>query len=701
MQQDYPGKIIADQARLLYSNALPANITVIAGAMFLLVVLYEAVDHALLYGWAAFMITGALVRLRLYFQWKSRPGLAAPGTWINRYTLATLFIGLTWAAAPVFLLLLPDVFRQGLVLVMLLAMMSVAVPVLSVVMHAFYGYILPAAVLLPVALLQIDHTVAFILAVGCIIYEALVVSTARNTHRLLTQSLQLRMENAGLVSRLNQEVSERKQVQIELEKHQEQLEQHIADKTRALETTNRDLEKEIRERIQAEQEIERLAYYDALTNLPNRRLLLDQLQKIQSRAKRSGQFGALLFLDLDNFKGLNDSLGHAVGDVLLQMVAERLERRLRGDDVVARLGGDEFVTVLSDIGETREKAISHAQSVARQIQRTLSEKYYLEGHEHHTSACIGITLFNDCDDDAGELLKQADAAMYRAKSIGRNGLHFYSPEMQHAMKNRLQTEYDLRTAVERDQFEILYQPQIDAGGNVVGAEALLRWRHPARGFISPADFIPIAEESGIIIQVGEWVIFNACSQIETWIESGIMDTVRHVAVNISPRQFHQENFSRILRSTLDATDTDPSMLTLEVTEGVVLDRVDETIEVMTHLKEIGVGLSVDDFGTGYSSLSYLKRLPLDQLKIDKSFVDDIAIDGNARHIIEAIISMANHMQFNVIAEGVEEESQLRFLQNHGCHVYQGYYFSRPVTAPEFEELVRRSYGVPGALVRSG
>jgi len=700
MLQRHPGKVVADQARLLYSNALPANITVIAGAIIVCLAIGDTIEGALRYGWALLMVATALVRLKIYHARKTRVDSIAPEIWIRRYTLATTLLGLVWASATTFVYLQTDVFRQGLVLIMLLAMTSAAVPVLSVVMRAFYGYVLPTAVALPVVLLQIDHTVANILAAGCLIYALLVISTARNTNRLLTQSLQLRLENTDLVSQLNLEVSERKQVQVELEQYQAQLEKHIADKTRALEATNKDLEKEITERRQAEREIERLAYYDALTDLPNRRLLLDQLEKTQSRVQRSGQYGALLFLDLDNFKGLNDSLGHAVGDMLLQMVAERLARRLRGDDIVARLGGDEFVTVLSDIGKTREKAISHAQSVARQIQRALSDTYYLEGHEHHSSACVGITLFNDCSEAPGELLKQADAAMYRAKSEGRNGLHFYSPDMQNAMKHRLQTEYDLRTAVERDQFEIFYQPQVDIRGNVVGAEALLRWQHPARGFISPAEFIPVAEESGIIVQVGEWVIFKVCCQIGEWIASGIMDSVQHVAVNISPRQFHQENFLKVLRSTLDATETEPSMLTLEVTEGVVLDRGDETIERMTKLKEIGVGLSVDDFGTGYSSLSYLKRLPLDQLKIDKSFVDDIAVESNARHIIEAIISMANHMQFSVIAEGVEEESQLRFLQSHGCNVYQGYYFSRPVPASEFEALVRQSNSSTGALLRS-
>ncbi|MFT4241571.1 MAG: EAL domain-containing protein [Acidovorax sp.] len=443
---------------------------------------------------------------------------------------------------------------------------------------------------------------------------------------------------------------------------------------------------DLSQRKQAEDEIRYLAFYDPLTRLPNRRLLVDRLQQALAASARHQRSGALLMLDLDNFKTLNETQGHDKGDRLLLQVAHRLRASVHEDDTVARQGGDEFVVVLEDMGDSPEDAAARTEEAAQRILAALREPYTLDGEVHHSSLSMGIALFSGMRETAEELLKRADLAMYQAKSAGRDTLRFYDPQMQAAVSARAALELDMRAGLAQGQFELYYQPQVERGC-ITGAEALLRWRHPRDGFVSPAHFIPLAEETGLILPLGEWVLRAACEQLARWAQDPLLGRLS-LAVNVSPRQFHQSGFVAQVLAALAVTGADGRSLKLELTEGLLLADVEDTIQKMGQLRGYGVGFSLDDFGTGYSSLAYLKRLPLDQLKIDQSFVRDVLTDPNDAAIARTVVALGTSLGLRVIAEGVETEAQREFLERHQCHAWQGYLFSPPVPAAEFEELVR-------------
>nr|WP_233590008.1 EAL domain-containing protein [Acidovorax sp. FJL06] len=443
----------------------------------------------------------------------------------------------------------------------------------------------------------------------------------------------------------------------------------------------------------AEEEINTLAYYDPLTRLPNRRLLMDRLQQALATSARHHRSGALLMLDLDNFKTLNETRGHERGDTLLLQVAHRLRSCVHEDDTVARQGGDEFVVVLEDLGSSPEEAAARGEEMGQRILAALREPYLLDGDTHHSSLSMGITVFSGMHETADDLLKRADLALYQAKDAGRDTLRFYDPGMQAAVSARAALELDMRAGLAQGQFELYYQPQIDQG-RIIGAEALLRWRHPRDGFVSPAQFIPLAEETGLILPLGEWVLKTACQCLASWALQPELAPLS-LAVNVSPRQFHQSGFVAQVLAALAGAGTDGRQLKLEMTEGLLLEDVEDTIDKMGQLKGYGVGFSLDDFGTGYSSLSYLKRLPLDQLKIDQSFVRDVLTDPNDAAIARTVVALGTSLGLRVIAEGVETEAQREFLERNHCHAWQGYLLSPPVPVAEFEALVRSTNG-PGA-----
>ncbi len=433
-------------------------------------------------------------------------------------------------------------------------------------------------------------------------------------------------------------------------------------------------------------EVEQLAFYDALTNVPNRRLLMDRLQHALAASTRSGRCGALLFLDLDYFKTLNDTLGHDVGDLLLQQVAQRLTECIREEDTVARLGGDEFVIMLEDLAEQRPEAATLARRIGEKIQHRVNANYRLNTHTYHITSSIGAALFSGADQNAADLLRQADIAMYQVKSRGRNALCFFDPQMQAAISARTQLEDDLHAALLAGQFELYYQPQVELGRNVIGAEALIRWQHPLRGLVSPLDFIDIAEESELILLIGQWVLRTACEQLCAWQQDARYREL-HLCVNVSARQFHQRDFAAQLITVLHQSGAKPQLLKLELTESLVLGNVDETIVKMTQLRAMGVRFSVDNFGTGRSSLAFLTSLPLDQIKIDQSFVHSIGIKANDDVIVQTIIGMGRNLGLEVIAEGVETLAQQEFLARHGCVLYQGFLFGKPTPLAEFELLL--------------
>lgn len=442
---------------------------------------------------------------------------------------------------------------------------------------------------------------------------------------------------------------------------------------------------DITRRKAAEQEIEQLAYYDRLTELPNRQLLLDRIKKSLAATTRTCRPGALLFIDLDNFKTLNDTLGHERGDILLQQVAQRLNKHMRQSDTIARCGGDEFAVLLNDLKNNPIEAASQAKNVAQKILAIFTQPFQLAGYEHHCSPSIGVTIFNEQLLSADEVLKRADLAMYQAKASGKNTMRFFDPELQEVINARAEMEAGLRHALQEQQFILHYQPQVNFNGHVTGVEVLLRWIRPDHGLVPPLDFIPLAEETGLIVPIGYWVLETACAELVKWSKTPHTSRLT-ISVNVSARQFRQPDFVERLFKILDQTGANPYQLKLELTESLLIENIEDTVGKMSALKARGVGFSLDDFGTGYSSLAYLKMLPLDQLKIDRSFVRDVFIDPNDAAIARTIIALGNSLGLTVIAEGVEAEEQREFLANHGCHGFQGYLFSKPLPLDQLEHL---------------
>ena len=443
-------------------------------------------------------------------------------------------------------------------------------------------------------------------------------------------------------------------------------------------------------------EIEQLAFFDPLTDLPNRRLLMDRLQHALSTSARNGRSGALLFLDLDHFKTLNDTLGHEVGDQLLRQVAQRLKDCMRAQDTVARLGGDEFVVMLEDLADQPLEAAALTQRIGEKILAALNAPYALATQTYRSTCSVGAALFEATPISAAELLRQADIAMYQVKARGRNDLCFFDPQMQASITAHAQLEKDLQAALVNGEFTLYYQPQYqlaDAVAAVVGAEALIRWQHPLRGLVPPVEFIPVAEESELINQIGLWVLRSACQQLARW-QGDARTRQLHLAVNVSARQFRQADFVAQVSAVMRASSIKPQLLKLELTESLVLDNVDDTIAKMSELKDLGVRFSMDDFGTGQSSLSYLTRLPLNQLKIDQSFVRNIGVHPTDGVIVQTIIGMANNLGLGVIAEGVETPAQQAFLGLYGCTLYQGYLFGKPTPLAEFEALLGETLALP-------
>ena len=440
---------------------------------------------------------------------------------------------------------------------------------------------------------------------------------------------------------------------------------------------------DISARKASEEEIKQLAYYDPLTALPNRRMLMDRLQQVMATSSRNGKYGALLLLDLDNFKSLNDRLGHDMGDILLQQVAQRLVDCVREGDTVARQGGDEFIIMLEELSEHPEDAAAKAKTIAEKILFSLNQTYQLSCHTHRNTPSIGITLFVNHEHSVSTLIKRADIAMYEAKAAGRNTFCFFDQQMQKAVTKRAVLEEDLRFALANNQFELYFQRQERQDGSVIGAEVLLRWHHPERGTVMPDEFIPLAEEVGLIIPIGLWVLEATRAQLKLW---ECYPQTRHLqlAINVSTRQLHKSEFAEQVCAVLKNTAFNAVRLKLEFTESLVFDDIDDTIVKMEQLKAIGVSISMDDFGTGYSSLSYLSRLPFNQLKIDRVFVSNIGIKLADTAIVQTIIGMANNLGMDVIAEGVETEEQRAFLKLHGCLSYQGNLIGKPMPLAEFE-----------------
>lgn len=440
---------------------------------------------------------------------------------------------------------------------------------------------------------------------------------------------------------------------------------------------------DITERVLAEQQLAQMAHFDSLTGLPNRVLFQNRLHSALQLSRRYGHVVAVLFVDLDRFKLINDTFGHIAGDALLNEVAARLSGQLRESDTMARLGGDEFAVIVPQAKDFHDVVI-----VARKLIESLSRPIHIEGQEVFVTASIGIALQTQHTDDPDTLLRNADSAMYRAKALGRNNYQFFTAELGKSSAGQLKVETELRRALQRNEFILRYQPKVSCvTGQIIGVEALLRWQHPERGLVSPQDFVPLLEETGLIVQVGNWALKTACTQIQAWHASGLARL--SVAVNLSARQLYAPGVEDVIRQALLESGLDASFLEIEITESMLMQNVQQAIDTLFRLKSMGVRLSVDDFGTGYSSLSYLKRFPLDSVKVDRSFVQDITADADDASITRAVITMAHNLQLKVVAEGVETKGQLGMLISNKCDVIQGYYFSKPVSPEEIEDMVRQ------------
>ncbi|UUA73979.1 putative bifunctional diguanylate cyclase/phosphodiesterase [Cellvibrio sp. QJXJ] len=448
---------------------------------------------------------------------------------------------------------------------------------------------------------------------------------------------------------------------------------------------------DITERKNAQAKMEFMAHHDALTGLPNRLQLVERLEHELRRAERHGYYGAVLFIDLDQFKTINDSLGHPVGDRVLEVVAERLQQSVREEDLVARFSGDEFVVVLTVLDQDIETAALRAGEISEKIRAIISQPYLHDNMELRVTCSVGVVVYPDKNNSVHELLRYADTAMYQVKEKGRDSIEFFNEEMADKVSRQLTMEGDLHRALDEAQFKLYYQPKIDIQtGHVVGAEALLRWNHPIKGMVSPVDFIPVLETSGMIIDVGQWVLEDACKTLVAWKESGLWQTGMKLSINISPRQFRRDAFVDDVLAALDKYAIPENSLDMEITEGIVIQRVDDAIVTMTTLSNRGISFSLDDFGTGYSSISYLKRLPVSTLKIDQGFVRDIIEDRNDRVLVETIITMGRLLDMELVAEGVEEQEQLEILKSFGCNYYQGYLSSQAVPIDQFEVILARA-----------
>jgi diguanylate cyclase (GGDEF)-like protein/PAS domain S-box-containing protein len=437
--------------------------------------------------------------------------------------------------------------------------------------------------------------------------------------------------------------------------------------------------RDIRHLRAAEERVEYLAYYDTLTGLPNRNELAKRLDMEVSRVKRNQSHGALLFIDLDNFKYINDSMGHPAGDLVLQEMAQRLKAHLRGDDTVARLGGDEFIVILSGLSQDGREAVSHAREIANKIRDTIAMEFRIHETELQVTASIGISMITKDESSGHDLLRFADTAMYQAKREGRNRLEFFSESMGSDVERQLELENQLRRALREDQFQLYYQPLVNESKQVIGAEALIRWQHPELGLVSPAEFLDVLETSGQIVEVGDWVIETALKQMTLWVEQGLLNSDFLICINISPRQFRDKQFAENIHSQLERINVPTHNIIMEVTEHNIIHNIDDAIQRMQELIHRGISFSLDDFGTGYSSLAHLKNLPVSHIKIDRSFIEDICNDTGDQAMVASILALSKHLGLEVVAEGVEEQEQFELLKKFKCRYYQGFYFSRPLS----------------------
>ncbi len=616
----------SEQIRILFAAVPTSLLSILICSLVLCLVQWPVIDRTTLVAW--FCVTNLLsvARYVSYRQFRHGDrGRTVAGHWYRLAITTSAASGLTWGIGGFLLFPEHSAVHQMFLAFVVSGICAGAITTLSAILEACRAFVLLALLPVLVKIQLLDNELTLAMTGLTLLFMIMILVSAQRLNQTIVESLEVRLA-----------------------------------------------------REMAEQKVRYQAQFDALTDLPNRRLLLSTLRQEIAKADRHRRFGAVLFVDLDRFKAINDSLGHAVGDDLLVQVASRISARLREEDTVGRLGGDEFVVLLPEVGEDEDASGSHALQIADDIRLRFKQPFDIQGHEIHLTISIGVALY-PCGVTADDLLKYADVAMYQAKNAGRDTIRLFSRDMQEAVNQQREIEKGLRDALMRGEFELYFQPQYDASGRVIGAESLLRWNHPEHGVTTPGQFIEVAELTGLIVPIGEWILCSACTHLER------LPQPLTLAVNVSPRQFGDPDFVTEFERILAATGADPARLKFEITEGLAMANLEHTIETMRRLRELGVGFSIDDFGTGYSSLNYLHRLPVDELKIDQSFVRDISASAENAVIVDTIIVMAQQLKLAVVAEGIETEAELDYLRARRCDRFQGFFFSHPLPFERFLE----------------
>lgn len=665
--------------KILLSQARTAGIgNLIIGTLVYLSLVYMDVDSGYIILWFLALIFVAIVRMsmsqlyRLFSSEKTRTISC-----LRIYTLLSIALSLIWSLLPLMSLEGEGSLIHYLTFVVILGVISTSVATLSAWLPAFIGFVIPPMLALIWMLLHMQQQGNLLVTLACVIYLLVIIRLGKVVNYNQREMLELEVNNKALIDELHQEVGQRKEAHVQLEFHERQLEALVAKRSEALTKTNMELEQEIGERIKTERSLHHLANYDPLTELPNRHLLIDRIRMAIANATREGSMVAVLFFDLDRFKNINDTLGHAIGDQLLFKVATRLRHFLRDRDTLARNGGDEFVVLLTHIQDREGLG-----KLAIKLINLLTQPYIIDSHQIHVGASIGISTFPDDGEQPDILLRNADTAMYQAKQGGGDGFVYYDNSMLQQMRERLEMEGELRQALDNNEFFLVYQPQVDYrnGDDVVGLETLLRWNNPRLGLVSPVCFIPILEDSGLIFPVGEWIIEHVIRFIS---EGRAGDAT--VSVNLSAMQCRSKGLLQFIRTTIAEYQINPKSLEFEVTESLFVDNFNETIEFLDQLHSTGCSIALDDFGTGYTSMNYLIRLPIDTIKVDRSFITDIDSKENLQSIVRAIVSMSCSLGLDNVFEGVETEAEREAIsQLRDPVVIQGYFYSKPLTESELE-----------------
>ncbi len=670
-------------AQHLYKSAPAVNLAVISGAILTAAFYYQQAGKIILL-WVALICLIACIRIvisrHFFLQQKAGFDRLALNFWVNAYTISALACGLSWASLIFFIPTTISPVSISVMYLIFFALMAETITAMPVILRAYYAYTLPiflAAFLFP---FFTSSREMLYLSIVSAVYFLFIVTTGRILNKRYIQNFSILLENDALIGKLHDEIIQKELAQTELINQQQALEQTVAQRTRELSEINATLVNEINERLRIEASFKHQAHHDALTSLPNRLLLDARLNHAIERAKRGNLQVAVMFLDLDHFKTINDSLGHDVGDKLLVSVSKRLLNCIREDDTVARLGGDEFIIIIEQVHD-----ISDLDTLLKKIMKVTAETIVIDDHELSTSASIGISVYPDDGINAEQLMRNADAAMYHVKENGRHKYHFYTRELTTTAYDRVILETDLKKALGTNQILVYYQPQVSLiTKKITGVEALVRWQHPELGLLQPKQFLAVAEQCDLINTIGETVLSIACKQIVKWKKLGL--PIETVAVNIAGNQIHHSKLVEIVDNILQQTKCKTEWLELEITEDFILKKTQQAISTLQQLRDLGVSLAIDDFGTGYSSLSYLKQLPVNKLKIDRSFVRDLSDDMADAALVQAIIAMGKKLQLKLVAEGVENGSHEIFLAAHNCDYAQGHYYSKPLPAGEIEKL---------------